>query len=120
MNKVPCLAGLLVLAGLGLCGPSGAGEPCCSCKGWPCWDLRRPCPCCPNDYCPKKLPPVPCRVKCCCPDDYCPKRLPIPCPLKYCGPDDYCCKPCPPVPLPCAPPWFTCGPATVLWYAFCS
>src|SRR3990172_4664755 len=53
----------------------------------------RSCCVCPDDYCPKPLPCVPCAPlgKCDC---YCPKPLPCPpCPLRYCAPNDYRPKP---------------------------
>jgi hypothetical protein len=69
----------------------------------------RRCCTCPNDYCPKPLPCVPCAPlgKCDC---YCPKPLPCPpCPLRYCGPNDYCPKPCCLYLPPCWPAWYSCG-----------
>ena len=55
-------------------------------------DARRCCTC-PDDYCPKPLPCVPCAPRGCC-DDYCAKPLPcVPCALRGCC-DDYCPKPC--------------------------
>ena len=81
----------LLLAGLCLCAHAAGDEPGCRHRRWPGGDFRHPCPACPDDYCPKKLP--------------------VTCPLRYCGPDDYCRKPCPPVPPTCWPPSWTCGPA---------
>lgn len=73
----------------------------------PCADARRCCVC-PDDYCPKPLPSVPCAPLGCC-DDYCPKPLPSTAPLCYCGPNDYCPKPCCLYLPPCWPAWYTCG-----------
>jgi hypothetical protein len=78
---------------------------------WPWRSPHPPCPCCPDDYCPKPMPLVPCPVHCAGPDDYCYKPLPSTCPVKCGGPDDYCRKPLPMPPSPCSPPWYTCGPA---------
>ena len=72
------------------------------------WPLHVRCPGCPDDYCAKKLPPVPCPFGVAGPDDYCAKPLPWVAPFKYCGVDDYCQKPLPTV-VPCYPPWYTCG-----------
>jgi len=71
-------------------------------------DARRCC-ICPDDYCPKPLPCVPCAPLGRC-DCYAPKPLPCPpCALRYCAPDDYCPKPCC-VYLPaCYPAWYICG-----------
>lgn len=65
--------------------------------------------CCPDDYCPKRLPVV-VRTCCCFPDDYCPKGLPTTCPVKCTGPDDYCPKKWPILLPPCLGPWYRCGP----------
>lgn len=105
------LSGLLLLVSLCWCERAGGGEPGCFRRYWTSWGLLQPCPACPDDYCPKKLPCCPYPVRGCGADDYCPKNLPITCFLKYCGPDDYCPKLCPPLPLPGYPPWYTCGPA---------
>ena len=84
-------------------GPACGGEsvaPTCE---------ARSCCVCPDDYCPKPLPCVPCapRGKC---DNYCRKPLPCaPCVGGYCGPDDYCPKPCNFYLPPCWPAWYTCG-----------
>jgi hypothetical protein len=103
------LLGSLVL-GLGLVAAAQGAEP--GCRWWWPWGLRFSCcPCCPDDYCPKKLPCAPCPVHSGGRDDYCPKSLPVPCPLKYCGHDDYCPKACPTHLPPCSPPWYTCVPA---------
>jgi len=91
------------------CGQAGnrgdsAGRPlagCCQVRGCGC----------PNDYCPKALPGIPCVPCCRLPDDYCCKALPcVPCPVACCCADDYCPKK-PPV---CLPPRcdssYMCGP----------
>ena len=72
-----------------------------------CCDARRCCTC-PDDYCPKPLPCVPCAPRGCC-DDYCAKPLPcVPCALRGCC-DDYCPKPCCIYLPPCWPAWYSCG-----------
>lgn len=69
-----------------------------------------PMPCCPDDYCGKPLPCVPCWTGCCCPDDYCRKPLPNPClPLACCCPDDYCRKPLPKLSCHPLPACYRCG-----------
>jgi hypothetical protein len=80
-----------------------AAEPCAStvraslrctrCAYLPCG--------CPDDYCPKPLPCVPCLKLGGVADDYCPKPWPcIPC-WRPCGvADDYCTKPLPCLPCP--------------------
>jgi hypothetical protein len=51
---------------------------------------------CPDDYCPKPMPGVPC-IRCGEPDDYCRKPCPHIIRLSGCGgPCDYDRKPCPP------------------------
>jgi hypothetical protein len=64
---------------------------------------------CPDDYCRKPMPCIPCFIKSCMPDDYCPKPIPcVPCMPKGCV-DDYCPKPfsfCLP---PSIRPWYSCG-----------
>ena len=90
-----CLAVLSVLT---LADYAGAGDSwfrclqrerqCTGCAATPC--------CCPDDYCRKPLPCLPCvPLQGCC-NDYCPK--PPPCVgglcLPCCG-DDYCRKPLP-------------------------
>jgi hypothetical protein len=71
-------------------------------------DARRCCVC-PDYYCPKPLPSVPCAPLGNC-DCYQAKPLPCPpCFLHYCAPNDYCPKPsCLYLP-PCWPAWYTCG-----------
>ncbi len=89
MRSFNLLASLVL--GLGLVAAAEGAEP--GCRWW--WPSCLRFSCCP-----------------CCPDDYCPKKLPcVPCPLKYCGRDDYCPKACPIYPPPCPPPWYTCVPA---------
>jgi hypothetical protein len=85
-----------------------------------------PC-CCPDDYCRKPLPCVPCGPLQWLCDDYCRKPLPcVACPCTGCCPDDYCRKPCPDLCRPldrqyyrCGPPdspvTTTCPPARCLW-----
>jgi hypothetical protein len=101
--KGPFFVGLLIL-GLTLAGAAAVADVA-STSGCP-----RCCCTCPDDYCPKPLPCVPCAACGCCPDDYCPKPLPcVFCMPGCCWPDDYCPKPfvfCLP---PCYPSWYTCG-----------
>ena len=67
--------------------------------------------CCPDDYCAKPLPQIPCAKKYTCPDDYCPKILPQLClPCKKVCPDDYCPKILPPLRLPFCTPAHKCPP----------
>jgi hypothetical protein len=86
-----------------------AGEGCLRCK---CVD---PCRgslmlCCPDDYCRKPMPCVPCPPPCCCPDDYCRKPMPcVPCLPPNCCPDDYCRKPMPCLCWPASPVKYSCG-----------
>jgi hypothetical protein len=111
MRPCLCLAALLVAA----CPPARADEPrplfdgcnwwfpklCAEWRARHCW--------CPDDYCPKKLPCVPCTPRGCV-DDYCPKKLPcVPCNPRGCV-DDYCPKTCPIWLGPLCQPWYTCGP----------
>jgi hypothetical protein len=100
--------GLAVVAALG--GRVGATEP--GGRWWlGNWCARRPpCPCCPDDYCPKSLPTT-APVKCFGKDDYCPRPLPVTPPVKCFGKDDYCPRPCPITVPRCYPPWYTCGPS---------
>jgi hypothetical protein len=70
-------------------------------------DARRCCTC-PDDYCPKPLPCVPCAPRGCS-NDYCPKPLPcVPCAPRGCC-NDYCPKPCCIYLPPCWPAWYSCG-----------
>jgi hypothetical protein len=106
--KFVCVAGFLVV---GLGGTAEGAEP--GCRKWP-WatsPVHPPVSCCPDDYSPKKLPPVPCPVVCRGPNDYCRKTLPTVSPVKYCGVDDYCAKTCPIPATPSYPPWYMCAPA---------
>lgn len=65
---------------------------------------------CPDDYCPKRLPAVPCVPKGCV-DEYCRKSLPcVPVNQKGCV-DDYCPKACPIILWRCSNAPYTCGPA---------
>jgi hypothetical protein len=99
---------LMVLAiGFGLC-----GEACAEGTDAAWWhaiwrSLRKPCPCCPDDYCGKPLPGA-CRVTCFGADDYHEKPLPGVKPLRYCTPDDYCPKRYGFFLPPCSPSWYTC------------
>jgi hypothetical protein len=70
--------------------------------------VRKPCPCCPDDYCGKPQPAA-CVVTCFGADDYHPKPLPGAKPLPCCGVDDYCPKPYSFFLPPCYPPWYTCS-----------
>ena len=66
--------------------------------------------CCPDDYCRKPMPCVPCPPPSCCPDDYCRKPMPcVPCPPPSCCPDDYCRKPMPCLCWPPLPVKYSCG-----------
>jgi hypothetical protein len=67
--------------------------------------------CCPDDYCPKPLPCLPCPQRSCCPDNYCRKPLPcVPCPKTCWRPDDYCRKPMPRLCWLPPPVKYSCGP----------
>src|SRR5678815_4543351 len=62
---------------------------------------------CPDDYCPKPLPWVPCLCRPRCLDEYCPKPWPCPaCRASNCCPDDYCSKPFLMPPPRCYERWF--------------
>jgi len=68
--------------------------------------------CCPDDYCSKRLPCVPCaRMTCCCGDN-CGKPFPRICCVTCCGPDDYCPKPLPCLCWPALPAPLSCGGRT--------
>jgi hypothetical protein len=71
------------------------------------WQLRH---CwCPDDYCRKGIPSVPCNGKGCV-DDYCRKTLPcVPANPRGCV-DDYCPETCPLLLGPLREPWYSCGP----------
>ncbi len=64
---------------------------------------------CPDDYCRKPWPWIPCLSPCGLGDDYCHK--PWPRIWRQCGgePDDYCRKPCPPACRPICSDHYTCG-----------
>src|SRR5262249_33747426 len=91
------------------CEPPASGArswlPLRLCQSWLCRDC-----CCPDDYCRKSLPPVPCGVCGCYPDDYCAKPLPpVPCGAPCGCADDYQRKCCPIYLGPCCQPWYTCS-----------
>ncbi len=92
-----------------------AQQAMAACDG-PCRKCARPCNgglmlCCPDDYCRKPMPCVPCPPPNCCPDDYCRKPMPcVPCPPPNCCPDDYCRKPLPNFCWPPSPVKYSCGP----------
>jgi hypothetical protein len=101
MTKLLRAIGLAVTV-VSLAAPARAGW-----RDW--WCCGKPCPSCPNDYCPKSLPLVPCPSRIHGPDDYCPKRLPCTRPVTCFGADDYCPRPCPITVPRCPPPWYSCG-----------
>jgi len=109
MMKLRLFAGVLAFSCISAASASGAGLDCFS------FSLfsrtgRRDCRNCPDDYCAKPMPILPCPQKYCGVDDYCRKPPPaLPCPQRYRGPDDYCAKPCDIRLPPCDPPWYTCG-----------
>jgi hypothetical protein len=106
----PLTSFLLALAVGAGAGPwAGAAEPGGGWWQFLCGSTSRQCPCCPDDYHPKTLPPNPCLVPSGGPNDYCAKTQPVTYPYSYCGVDDYCRKTCPIVLRPCYPPWYTCG-----------
>ncbi|MHB1036187.1 MAG: hypothetical protein ACYC35_15960 [Pirellulales bacterium] len=81
----------------------GAELRCTRCAAIPCW--------CPDDYCPKPLPCVPCLKRSCLPDDYCPKPLPcVPCRAASTCVDDYCPKPLPVLCWPLSRQFLRCPP----------
>ena len=86
-----------------------ASEPGASRWCWPWSPSYCSCPRCPDDYCSKPMPPIPCAVHCFGPDDYCPKKLPIVCFVKCFGVNDYCPKACPVVQPLCCPASYSCG-----------
>jgi hypothetical protein len=66
--------------------------------------------CCPDDYCRKPMPCVPCPPCGSCCNDYCRKPMPcVPCPQGCWCPDDYCRKPMPCLCWPPSPVKYTCG-----------
>jgi hypothetical protein len=70
---------------------------------------RLPKCCCPDDYCPKKLPCCPPCTRGCI-DDYCCKKLPCVSPNPRGCVDDYCRKTCPIIVGSNCEARFTCGP----------
>jgi hypothetical protein len=65
---------------------------------------------CPDDYCKKPVPCIPCLPRCGGPDDYCKKPWPfVPCLPRCGGPDDYCKKPLPYLLCPGWSPFLNCG-----------
>lgn len=60
----------------------------------PCNSDCRALACCPDDYCRKSMPLLPCRPCGQC-DDYCRKKPPAIACFNDCGIDDYCRKPAP-------------------------
>lgn len=69
-----------------------------------------PC-CCPDDYCRKPFPCLPCpSLRGCC-DDYCRKPMPcVPCEFPRGCCDDYCRKPLPKLCWPVDRSQYRCGP----------
>lgn len=93
-------------AALALAAPAFAGPPWLFGKPWG----TPPCGCCPDDYCRKKLPPVPPAAPCGCVDEYCRKKLPPVPPAAPCGcVDDYCRKKLPVLLPQLCGPWYTCS-----------
>ncbi len=111
MKRISGMSLPLVLAlSLSLATNAHGGEPDGSAWSWFSWCHHPECPTCPDDYCPKQLPPCPPWVTSHTPDDYCLKKLPCIAPVKCFGDDDYTRGPwreCLPV---CAPAWYMCGP----------
>jgi len=89
----PACAALRVSSRGPLAQAIGDQRCCAQCAAQPCW--------CPDDYCPKPQPCVPCPNYCVCPDTYCPKPQPcVPCPNYCVYPDTYCPKPAPNLCIP--------------------
>jgi hypothetical protein len=66
---------------------------------------------CPNDYCRKPCPFIPCLSPWHGPNDYCRKPCPfIPCLELWHGPNDYCRKPMPALCRPLCADHYICGP----------
>jgi hypothetical protein len=91
MTRTASLLAVLALFCVG--GDVPAGEGCSkSLKGQLCCARCATMPCgCPDDYCRKPMPRIPCLPRCGCADDYC--RKPMPC---LCWPVDrqfYRCAP---------------------------
>jgi hypothetical protein len=104
-----CLGPLLLLclgqsyAGDVCPGSLGRTLKCTRCAAIPC--------CCPNDYCRKPFPCVPCPDLSKTADGYCRKPMPcIPCFCMSCCPDDYCPKPFPQFCWPVNHQYYRCGP----------
>lgn len=106
---------LILMAGLLWVGGAAArGEEPCSrplaCEMQCARAMAVPC-CCPDDYCRKPLPCVPCECRPGCCDDYC--RKPLPCVPRECYRnccDDYCPKPWPKLCWPVDRSLYRCGP----------
>ena len=81
--------------------PADTARPCPGCAAAPC--------CCPDDYCRKPFPCIPCPPARGCVDDYCKKPSPcIPCPPARGCVDDYCKKPFPDLCRPLNRQFFRC------------
>ena len=99
---LPCLVESSAAAEPG-CRSLGRELQCTRCAAIPC--------CCPDDYCRKPLPCIPCLVLRGCPDDTC--RKPQPCLPYFCiarCPDDYCSKPLPHCFWSAAKQFYRCPP----------
>jgi len=95
--------GAAALAGEAAPGRADGGQQDACCDAAPC--------CCPDTYCKKPLPCVPCvKLGCGC-DNYCKKPWPcIPCPVQSCCPDNYCKKPWPDLCRPLDRQFYRCPP----------
>ncbi|MDZ7617351.1 MAG: hypothetical protein U1E05_10115 [Patescibacteria group bacterium] len=105
----PCLGtGQLMVGQLGAGGQLGTGGSeleCTRCAALPC--------CCPDDYCRKPEPSVPCVRTSWCADDYCAKPMPcIPCVGVPKCTDDYCPKPFPSFCWPVLRQFYRCPPGS--------
>ncbi|MCE5267065.1 MAG: hypothetical protein LLG00_04190 [Planctomycetaceae bacterium] len=95
MKRLFCCLTVLFLLGAVQCwaaercaSPLGRTLKCTRCAAVPC--------CCPDDYCRKPFPCIPCGPLPTTADCYCRKPMPcIPCCCIPCCPDDYCRKPFP-------------------------
>ena len=96
--------------GLGRCEAARGAGPGGRLWPWPWCSPHPACPCCPDDYGRKTLPPCPPQVCGHAPDDYCRKALPRVVPVKCFGQDDYCRKSSRIWLPPCYPPWYICSP----------
>jgi hypothetical protein len=94
------LATLLTISGM--CGFAEGAEPRCLWWLRPRTEAPSISASCPDDYCSKPLPPIPCVACRSLPNDYCAKPLPIVCPVKCFGCNDYCPKCLPAVMPGCA------------------